>query len=119
MTTKELTVRDMIRAYQREIRDTSDLLPDRAAELLTKLTALLGNCADEIRNCDHDYSVVLLAHLETEKHANRARIKAEISPAFQRRQEARDLKDLSVEMIRSLKYYLRAKGEELQLSRHL
>jgi hypothetical protein len=113
------SVRDLIRSYQREIRDTSDLLPDRAAELLTKLTALLGNCADEIRNCDHDYSVVLLSHLETEKHANRARIKAEISPAFQRRQEARDLKELATELIRSLKYYLRTKADEQQLSRHL
>jgi hypothetical protein len=113
------SVRDLVRAYQREIRDTPDLLPDRAAELLTKLTALLGNCADSIREADHDFAVVLLAHLETEKHANRARIKAEISPAFQRRQEARDLKELAVELIRSLKYLLRAKQEERELSRHL
>jgi hypothetical protein len=113
------SVRDLIRACQKEIRDTQDLLPDRAAELLIKLTALLGNCADEIRVCDHDYSVVLLSHLEIEKHANRARIKAEISPAFQRRQEARDVKELAVDLVRSLKYYLRTKAEEQQLSRHL
>jgi hypothetical protein len=110
------TVRDFVREIQREVRDT-DLLPDRAAALLTRMTGLLGNVNDEIRVADMEYATVLLGYLETESKANRATIRAEISPEYARKREARDLKELAVELIRSLKYYLRAKEEEMRLSR--
>lgn len=113
-----MTVRDLVRSYQREVLNTADLQPDRAAELLNKLTALVGNCNDEIRTADAEYASVLLAHLESEAKANRARIRAETSPQFQRRQEARDTKELVIELSRSLKYFLKAKAEELQLARY-
>lgn len=114
-----MTVRDLVRAAQREIRDTADLQPDRAAELLNHLAALMGNCNDEIREADAAYAAVLLAHLESSEKANRARIKAETSPEYQRKREARDTKELIVELARSLKYFLRAKADELELARHL
>lgn len=113
-----MTVRELVKSYQREIQQTSDLLPDRAAELLMKLTALMGNCADEIREADSEYAVTLLHYLDSEAKANRARIRAEISPEFRRKQEARDTKELIVELTRSLKYFLRAKAEEMQMARH-
>ncbi len=112
------TVRDLVRSAQREIRDSPDLLPERAAELLTRLASLLGNCNDEIRDADAAYSVVLLEAMKKETSANRARILAETSPEYQRKREARDCKELVVELVRSLKYFLRSKSEELQLSRH-
>lgn len=112
------TVRDLVKSFQREIQQTADLLPDRAAELLMQLTSLLGNCSDEIREANSEYAVTLLHFLDTEKKANRAKIRAEISPEFRRKQEARDTKDLVIELARSLKYFLRAKSEELQMSRH-
>jgi len=71
-----VTVRDMVRAFQREIRETPDLLPDRAADILTQLCSLLGNCNDEIRAADAAFAAVLLQHLESEEKANRARIRA-------------------------------------------
>lgn len=83
------TVREMVQDFQREIRD-SDLLPGRAAELLTKLTALIGNCNTAIREADAEYAAVLLRHLDSDEAANRARIRAEISPEYQRKREARD-----------------------------
>ena len=113
-----MTVRELVKSYQREVQQVVDLSPDRAADLLMKLTALLGNCADEIREADAEYAVTLLHWLDTEAKANRARIRAEISAEYRRRQEARDTKELVVELSRSLKYFLRAKTEELQLSRH-
>jgi hypothetical protein len=113
-----MSVRELVKGCQREIRESSDLLPDRAAELLLMLASLLGNCADEIRAADADYATVLLAHLDAETKANRATIRAETSPEYQRRQEARDTKDLIVELVRSLKYFLRVKSEELQMARH-
>lgn len=111
-----MTVRDLVHAMQKEIRD-SELLPERAAQLLTKLTALMGNCNDEIRDADSQYAVLLLRHLETDEAANRARIRAETSGEYQRKREARDTKELVVELIRSLKYYLRSQEEEMRLSR--
>jgi len=111
------TVRELVRGYQREIQQTNDLQPERAADLLMHLTALLGNCADEIRAADAEYAVTLLHYLDTESKANRARIRAEISPEFRRRQEARDTKELVVELSRSLKYFLKTKQDELQMSR--
>lgn len=113
-----MTVRELVRQYQREIQQTADLMPDRAAELLNKLTALMGNCNDEIREADSIYAGVLLGFLDSEEKANRATIRAETSAEYQRKREARDTKELVVELSRSLKYFLKAKSEELQLSRH-
>lgn len=113
-----MTVRELVRSYQAEIQRAADLQPERAADLLMKLTALMGNCADEIREADSEYAVTLLHWLDTEAKANRARIRAEISPEFRRKQEARDTKELVIELARSLKYFLRAKSDELQMARH-
>lgn len=112
-----MTIRDMIRQMQIEIRDTEDLQPSRAADLLTTLTALVGNCNDEIRQADHAYAVVLLTCLGADEAANRAKIRAETTPEYLRKREARDAKELVVELVRSLKYFLKSKEEEMRLSR--
>jgi hypothetical protein len=111
-----MTVRELVKQIQVEIRDT-DLQPARAAELLTKLTALLGNCFEEIREADHAYALVLLACLESEAKANRAKIRAETSPEYRRKREARDTRDLVQELIGSLKYLLRSAEAEMRLAR--
>jgi hypothetical protein len=111
-----MTVRDLVRSAQKEIRDT-DLQPNRAAELLVKLTALLGNCNDQIREASADYATVLLSFLEADEAANRAKIRAETTPAFQRKREAMDTKELVVELCRSLKYLLKSHEEEMRLTR--
>jgi hypothetical protein len=111
-----VTIRDLVRAAQKELRDT-DVQPDRAAELLVRLTALMGNCNDEIREADADYATVLLSFLESDEAANRARIRAETTPAFRRKREARDTKELVVELCRSLKYLLKSHEEAMRLAR--
>lgn len=111
-----MTVRDLVKTFQREIRDT-DLQPDRAAEVLMKLTALMGNCNDEIREADADYATVLLSFLQADEAANRAKIRAETTPAYQRKREARDTKELVVELCRSLKYLLKSNEEAMRLAR--
>jgi hypothetical protein len=107
----------MVRSVQNEIRDTDDLMPSRAADLLNHTTALLGNINDELRIADLEYKRVLLHCLKTAEAANRARIEAETSPEYVRRQEAQHTKELAVEMIRSLKMFLKSKQEEMRLSR--
>jgi len=95
----------------------SELQPNEAANVLNHMTALLGNISEEIREADHDYACVLLKCLESEESANRAKIRAETSPEYLRKREARDTKELALEMIRSLKYFLRSKEEEMRLTR--
>ena len=70
-------------------------------------------------NLDYDDEpwAVLLGYLDAEAKANRAKIRAETSPEYQRKREARDTKELVQELVRSLKYFLRSKEEEMRLSR--
>lgn len=110
------TVRGLVTGIQHEVR-TTELHPSRAAELLVQLTALIGNCNDEIRIADSDYADILLMALESSEKANRAKIRAETTPAYRRKREARDTKELVVELVRSLKYLLRSAEQEMRLTR--
>lgn len=110
------TIREMVKALQTEAR-TTDLVPSRAAQMLVELTSLLGNCSEEIRQADHGYAVVLLKFLDSDEAANRAKIRAETSPEYLRKREARDTRELVVELARSLKYFLKSAEEEMRLTR--
>jgi hypothetical protein len=55
--------------------------------------------------------------MSSEDAANRAKIRAETSVEYLRKREARDTKELVVELVRSLKYFLRSKEEEMRLTR--
>lgn len=112
------SVRERISKYQNEIL-AGDLLPDRAADILTEMSALLGNINDEIRVKDIEYGKVLLEHYNTQEKANRAKIIAETTPAYEAKRIARDTKELATEMIGSLKYFLRAKEEEMKAGRFM
>ena len=111
------TIRKMVQEIQVEVRDAPDLLPGRACEILNQLTSLLGNINDELRVAELEYKRILLAALYANKAANRARIEAETTPQYVRRQEAAHLKELAVEMIRSLKITIKSKEEEMRLAR--
>jgi hypothetical protein len=113
----KITIRSMVREIQREIRDADDLMPDRAADLLAKLTALLGNIADEQRAAEAAFNAVLVALLDSEEAAARAQIRAKVTPEYARMREAKDTATLAVELIRSLKVFLRTKQEEMRLAR--
>ena len=111
-----MTIRDMVQAIQIEVRDT-DILPQRAAELLMKATALVGNVNTEIREADAAFNQVLLTCLDGDEAANRARSRADVRPEEARRREARDTLTLLVEVIRSLKVFIKAQQEEMRLAR--
>ncbi len=114
---KPVTVRELVRGMQREIRETADLQPERAAELLNRLSALFGNVLDEVREADMNYNTVLLGFLNSDEAANRARIRAQASDEYARFRQAKDQERLVIELIRSLKQFLRSKTEEMRLAR--
>lgn len=105
------SIRQIVQDIQTELAN-GNLEPDRASEILVTLTAVLGNITDEILLRDVEYNKILLGLYDSEKTANRAKIKAEVSPEYIAKQEARNTKEKVIEMIRSLKYYLRTKQEE-------
>ena len=111
-----MSVRELVKAAQVELRD-GEVLPARARQLLVSLSSLLGNCNEEIRAADAAYAAVLLAELDAGGKANRAKIAAECSPEYARKQEAKNTHALVVEMIRSLKYLMRSVEEEMRLAR--
>ena len=106
-----MTIRDMIAEYQTEVAKGS-LTPSRAAEILSELSALIGNINDAIRKADLEYNQVLLHFYETEEKANRAKIKAECSPEYTAKRTARDTLALADAMIGSLKYLCRSFEKE-------
>ena len=111
------TIRHMVREMQIEVRDT-DLQPDRAADILARLTALLGNIGDEEREADLALAQVKLTLYQQHKAASRAKMFAEVTPEYQRHREAKDCRVLAIELIRSLKTFLRTKTEERQWAGH-
>lgn len=111
-----MTIRERIKAIQVQLRDGA-LTPDMARESLVQLTALLGNVNDELLTADTYYKLVLLKAYENEETANRAKIRAETSLEYQRLHEAKNTRELVIEMIRSCKAYLRSLDEEMRLSR--
>ena len=112
----QTSVRELIKGIRDEMRETPDLLPDRAAEMLKDLASLYGNCLDELRHRLMTYNRVKRIAFETELKANRAKILAETDESYEAWLEAKDTKDLCLELIRSLKYYLRNREEELRYS---
>ena len=110
------SVRDRIKAIQRDIL-AGAVTPEQSRQWLITLTALLGNVTDEQRVADHDYKLVLLGCLQGDEAANRARIRAEVTPQYQRAREAKDTADLVLEMIRSCKVFTRSLDEEMRLAR--
>ncbi len=110
-----MSIREMIASYQSEVL-AGNLLPIRASEILTEVSALLGNINDEITKRDMEYNEYLLKCLETEKSANRAKIRAGISEQYKLMRDARNGEKSAVELIRSLKYFLKSKEEEFRQS---
>ena len=110
-----LTVRDMVKQAQADM--LGDLAPADARAMLVRLTSLLGNCADEQREADLAYAIVLRDAFAAESKSNRAKIVAECSPEYTRSRLARDTARQVLEMVRTLKAYMRSVDEEMRLTR--
>lgn len=105
------TIRQIINNFQNEILK-GNLEPARASTILIEGSALLGNVNDFITKNDIAYNKVLLDYLDEEKTANRARIRANITPQYEEMRNARNTEKVLLEMLRGLKYYLKVKEEE-------
>jgi hypothetical protein len=114
----EKTIRQRIESYQSEI-SAGNLMPQRAAEILVEISALLGNINNEIVTRDIAYNKVLLDCYNTQESANRAKIVAGTLPEYEAMRQAKNTKEAAVDLERSLKYFLKASEEEFRASRNL
>ena len=114
-----MTISERINNYRNELVSVKELTPDRAREILVELSALSGNVLEEIRKRDLEYNRKLLDCYKKESKANRAKIEAETSEEYQKKREAKDLKEICSELINSLKYFIRGKENEWKESRNL
>jgi hypothetical protein len=110
-----MTIRELVRGIQQQLA-SGNMTPDRASTLRLQLSALIGNCSEEIRFCRGAYAEVKRDALRTEKVKNRADVLAETTTQFQLLEEARDTKELVVEMGRALRDYLQHERDVRQLS---
>lgn len=109
------SVRDLIGGIQRTVRDATELPPAQAAELLNKLTALLGNVLTEVREREIAYRTVYADCRRRFDKANAAKIEAESTPQYGAWLEAKDFKVLTEQMIISLRTSVRLHTEEMRL----
>jgi len=105
------SIREMISAYRSEVAN-GNLLPDRAATILTKVAALIGNINEEILAREMAYNKVLNEALDSSEKANRAKIRAEGSPEYEAMRMARNTFIEAIELMRSLKYFLKVQERE-------
>jgi len=111
------TVRELIGGIQRTVRESTDLPPTQASDLLNKLTALLGNVLTEVREREMVYRVYYADCRKRYEKANAAKIEAEASPQYAAWREAKDTQVLTEQLIVSLRASVRLHTEEMRLGR--
>ena len=110
-----MSVRDLVRSIQREMRDGAPE-PLRVQDMLSTLTSLMGNCHDETRIADLDHKKDLLAALQEHGSGVKAKMQAETLPAYARKREAEDTSELVMEMVRSLRRIAESQVQEMRLT---
>jgi len=111
---RELLVR--LRALQVEANN-ADLAPHRMADMLVQLTGIYGYVIEESREAAFAFNAVKATFLDAEEAANRSKIRAENTDAYRRLRLATDTEKVCLEFIRSIKMALRAKHEDMRLTR--
>lgn len=111
-----MTVRERIAAIHAQ-QLKGETTPVQAAQWLATLSALVGNVLTEIREAEADYNGVYVGFLDSEGKANRAKIRAELSPEYRRLKEAKDTLTLVESMCSGLRYLVKAHETEARLTR--
>jgi hypothetical protein len=111
-----MTVRERIAEIQRELL-RGDVLPSRLREMLMEVTSLYGNCVMEANRTETAYTEVLAQCLDAEETANRAKIRAALSPESKAWRDAKVATKVAYELILSLKTVLKSADTEMSLSR--
>jgi hypothetical protein len=110
------TTRQIVDEIQIECRDT-EVLPVRAAEMLTTLSAILGNLNQELREADLAYDVKYLELFRIHDAANRAKLFANVTTEYAKKRQAKDTLEEAKQLTITLRQVLRTHGDEMRLQR--
>lgn len=110
------SVRSLVKAIESELRDP-DIPIARVSDHVLSLSSLLSSINAHVRGCEVAYKRVLVQKRTETKSATDATMQAEITPEYEAWMEARDLKDSTTELIRTLRKALDALREEARLQR--
>lgn len=111
-----MTVREMVQAFEREVRDP-DIAPGRVNAIHVALSSLLGPINAEVRGAQLDYNRVLLKYRGECKSAADAKMQADVTEEYARLEEAKGTRDAVMEMIRSLRKASDSLRDEMRLQR--
>ena len=112
---RNLTLRDLIKQETAGLLSVEKLGPHIAAERLVALTSLLATLGAEIALKRAKYADVRLVALLASKSAAEAKIRAEATPQFNEWVEREEMRKALIEIVRSLKYYLRQQEDEVRI----
>ena len=109
-----MSVRELLAKCRLEVLN-GNLSPTRTGEIAAQLSALLGNITDEIRDREMAYNAVYSNLLDECGKANRAEIKAKLTPEYGHLRTAQDAEKVTLEMVRSLRRLQETQGNEMRL----
>jgi len=113
------TIRIIIDEKRNEIKKANNLYPQRASEIIVELSALIGNINDELLKRQMAFNEKKMFYLAKIKSVAKADVEAQCTEEYRQYQEAKGYRELITEMIRGLKYYLRAVEDEKSFSKHI
>lgn len=109
-----MTVRERVADIQGRLLSEA-VTPTEAAKLAVELAALHGRCLIERAEAEVAYSHVLLAASEQHETAVKAKMHAQTSDAYAKLVQAKAYGELTLQVLQSLKAYVRAAGDEARL----
>ena len=105
-----------VRDYIVDIRDEAktDLDPNRAAELLVRISSLSGSVNEKWVEVEMKYNYVLHEKANKYEKVSEAKIKARISEEYRNKLEVEALQETIKELMNSMKYLIKVKMEEMR-----
>jgi hypothetical protein len=110
-----MTVRELIEVHAKRLREADTLSPEEASQRAISLTALLASINAELAQKESEYKVVLFSLLGGSKSVAEAKLKAEAQPEFLAWKEREVWRESCLEMVRTLKSFVRNATEERKM----
>jgi len=109
-------VKDYIEKIRRE--SMGDLTPVRATELLNKLSALLGTVNEQWVKAEMEYNRYYEKMTQEVEKVTEARVRAKASNEYEKKLEMEGLQDVTKELLRAMKYFIKVALQEQQESKY-
>ena len=109
------TIRELIAHESAELREIEKLGPHEAANKLVVLSSLLSSLGAEIATKRAEYTQIRLKCLKEAKSVAESRIYSEATNEFKEWQEREEQRKALIEIIHSIKYFLRTCENEMKL----